>query len=85
MDVQVMRAVDDPNLVKCPRCLRWHGVRFNTNWPVEPNVPPERQVICDRCTSVLLSDHPNHDVCVAIRLNSSWQKTTKPWLNDNNK
>lgn len=77
-----------PEQYKCPRCLRWHGVKYNTNWPVDsllPTVAAERQVICDRCSQVLVNQCPEHPVSEAIKANHLWQKTTKPWNNDNNR
>lgn len=73
---------DDPELVECPRCWRWHGAKHNLNWPIEGReTDPERQVICDRCAEVLLTDHPGHEISVAIRANRDWQRREQPWRN----
>lgn len=83
MTDEVSAAVEDPRAVKCPRCWRWHGVIYNTRWPVESlgDGLTERHVICDRCQKVLLTDHPAHTVCVSILENLNWQRETRPWQN----
>jgi len=82
MNIVVQRASDDPEAVKCPRCLRWHGVKHNARWPVESMEDgfAERHVICDRCSGVLLENYPGHPVSEVVRANRKWQLETKPWL-----
>ena len=73
MNISVSLCADDPSQVICPRCHRWHSGPLNTPYPVDALVAkgydPARQKICDRCEAILLSDYPDHEASLAIRLN----------------
>ena len=60
---------DDPCAVKCPRCWKWHHVVTNTRASVASikDTPPECQVLCDSCESVLLEAYPEHCSSLLIR------------------
>jgi len=54
---------DNPDYVKCPRCLHYHTAKENFGHTEEdilldPYLSKEK--LCDRCTHIILNQHPNH-------------------------
>lgn len=57
--------IEEPEGVKCPRCWKWHYVRYNFD------------NLCDRCQEAIIVAHPNHESVWFI--NAFMDKQSKMW------
>lgn len=48
-EISIRSLKDDPEARKCPRCWKYHFVKFNFDG------------LCDLCQSILLNDFPDHE------------------------
>jgi len=67
MDITSM---DDGRNVKCPRCWHWHGVIENFGHLPEEIAADQKlakEVLCDRCQQIILTNFPNHPSVPHIR------------------